>query len=180
MRNRAKESFLIIMITMFVFRKQKNRKWKSEWKKKCVCPTQRSKKCNVQKQNRTKRRKFVNGKDKRYLIFMMQQQQRQKQQRCESQKSFRLIQPFDPSILMQSNHKCFVSVSQTTYRTSAFVLTFFVEKYFITLLMETLFFFHSVLPNETIHLQTLFIFFPFVCSNLHSWANVWTTIAYCI
>lgn len=36
---------------------------------------------------------------------------------------------------------------------------FFFEKYFITLLMETLFFFHSVLPNETIHLQTLFIFF---------------------
>lgn len=126
--------------------------------KKRVCPTQRSKKCNVQKQNRTKRRKFVNGKDKRYLIFMVQQQQRQKQQRCESRKSFRLIQPFDPSILMQSNHKCFVSVSQTTYRTSAFILTFFVEKYFITLLMETLFFFHSVLPNETIHLQTLFIF----------------------
>lgn len=51
MRNRAKESFLIIMITMFVFRKQKNRKWKSEWKKN-VCVQHKDKK-NAMFKNRT-------------------------------------------------------------------------------------------------------------------------------
>lgn len=54
MRNRAKESFLIIMITMFVFRKQKNRKWKSEWKKKmCVSNTKIKKmQCSKTEQNK--------------------------------------------------------------------------------------------------------------------------------
>lgn len=58
---KLKESFLIILITMFVFWKQKNWKWQCLQKKKCPR--------KIKKNASTQSRKFVNGIDKRFLLW---------------------------------------------------------------------------------------------------------------